>query len=467
MRARTGRVIKMTFLDVLSSYGMIIFEFTLEFSVFLFMFLRKLARRGKFPLRVALFSLAYLAIGLPAAWFYTAFGATVWGRIIVYSLLFGAATLFAYFCFSESYLTVLFCCSMAYAAQNLVYKLFLTLWTFGNMLDLFESWGSNFNIFYRLVYYTVFIACCIAVWFLFVRGITAKLQSHTIDRKMLAVTVIVLAVTVILCSFEDVFFAELSSGRENRFDNPLYYALRQTGNVFSIVCCVASLLFASKTIVEHKLQQEVEYLKHAVHQGERQYEISRDTINLINIKCHDIKYKLDSIAVNNDVSRAAVEDLRESISIYDSKIETGNKLLDVLLTEKSLFCEQNNISLSCMADGSKLDFMETGDLYCLFGNLLDNALEAVKAIEQNERRVISLTVKARDGIVLVQEENYFDGELTFEDGLPLTTKDDKAYHGFGMRSLRMIVKKYGGELTTYVTEDIFHLNIIFSLNIDK
>ena len=62
----------------------------------------------------------------------------------------------------------------------------------------------------------------------------------------------------------------------------------------------------------------------------------------------------------------------------------------------------------------------------------------------------------------MQEENYFKGKLAFEDGLPLTTKEDKESHGFGMRSLRMIVKKYGGELTASVSDDIFHLNIIFS-----
>ena len=117
-----------------------------------------------------------------------------------------------------------------------------------------------------------------------------------------------------------------------------------------------------------------------------------------------------------------------------------------------------------MADGKQLEFIEPGDLYCLFGNLLDNALEAVKAIAQDERRVINLAVKAKDGMVFVQEENYFDGKIVFENGLPLTTKEDKSYHGFGMHSLRMIVTKYGGELTSYVIDDIFHLNIIFPLH---
>lgn len=454
----------MSFLQVLWTYGVIIFEFTVEFYVFLFLFLRKLEKRSRFTLRAVLLSLAYAAIGLPVAWFYTAFGDNVWGRIAVYLVLFGTATGFAYLCFAESYITVLFCCSMAYASQNLVYKLFLIFWTFGESIDLFSGWGERFDLYYRLVYYSFYAACYAAVWFLFIRGITSRLQARAIDRKMLAVTVFVLAITVVLCSFEDVYFAQLSVWRENRFDEPIYYILRQTGNIFSVVCCVIALVLASKTIVEQTLQREVEFLKHAVRQGERQYEISKDTIDLINVKCHDIKYKLNALAMRDGVSRAAMDDLSESISIYDTRISTGNKLLDVLLTEKSLYCEQNKITLSCMADGKQLEFIEPGDLYCLFGNLLDNALEAVKAIAQDERRVINLAVKAKDGMVFVQEENYFDGKIVFENGLPLTTKEDKSYHGFGMHSLRMIVTKYGGELTSYVIDDIFHLNIIFPIH---
>ena len=156
-----------------------------------------------------------------------------------------------------------------------------------------------------------------------------------------------------------------------------------------------------------------------------------------------------------------MQDLEESVSIYDSRIETGSPLLNVLLTEKSLFCEQNSINLSCMIDGEKLGFIEEGDLYCLFGNLVDNALEAVKNIKEPARRVIDLVVKSKDGLLLVQEENYFDGKLTFEDGLPVTTKEDKDRHGFGMRSLRLIARKYGGELTAFTEGDVFHLNIIF------
>lgn len=450
----------MSFIDVLWTYGAIILEFSAEFFVFLFLFVRRLNRRRKFVLRAVLCAIGYAALVLPVAWFYTAFGQNVAGRIFVYLVLFALATLGIKLCFAETYVTALFCCGMAYAAQNLVYKLFLLFWTFGEWLKLFNKWGDYFDLYYRLVYYAFFCGCATAVWFVFVRNVTDKLKTHEIDVKMLAVTGFVLGITIVLCSFEDVFFAELAAERENNFALPAYYVLRQTGNVFSVVCCVIALLLASKTMVEKSLLRELEYLKHAVRQGERQYRISRDTIELINIKCHDIKYKINALAHQGAVAPEAVEDLRGSISIYDSNVQTGSPLLDVLLTEKSLFCEQNNISLSCMIDGDRLSFMEEGDLYCLFGNMIDNALEAVKAIREDERRVINLVVKSRGGMVLIQEENYFDGTLTFEDGLPQTTKDDKDYHGFGMRSLRLIVKKYGGELTANVTDDIFHLNII-------
>ena len=159
-----------------------------------------------------------------------------------------------------------------------------------------------------------------------------------------------------------------------------------------------------------------------------------------------------------------IDDLQSSISIYDAKVDTGNKLLDVLLTEKSLYCEKNGINFSCMADGARLSFLSDGDLYCLFGNIIDNALEAVSKIEEKERRVINLVVKVKNDMLIVQQDNFYDGNLQFSDGLPVTTKNDKDYHGFGMRSIRMIVHKYDGEFTTYVKGDVFHLNVIFGLN---
>ena len=79
------------------------------------------------------------------------------------------------------------------------------------------------------------------------------------------------------------------------------------------------------------------------------------------------------------------------------------------------------------------------------------------------KRLIHVTVSSQRGFVLLRFENYCQDSLRFREGLPVTTKADKHYHGFGMRSIKMIVHKYGGELTAQVEEGIFHLNILFSL----
>lgn len=445
-------------------YQKIILEFLFELYVFYALTTRKLNRAPRFWIRTLAGAGAVLVLAYGAAFFYRSFGDTALGRIGIYILLFAVTAAHVRLCFDESFPTVLFCCNVAYAAQNLCYKLYLTLWCGGEALGWYNGWGQRFDLYYRLMYYSFFALAVAAVYLVFIRPLLRHMSGGRLNYQMFAIAVLVLSITVILCSVEDVYFAQLSVGRENRFEIPAYFLLRQSGNLFSVMCCAIALILTSRTVERRELQQEVEYLQHAVHQSELQYEISRDTIDLINVKCHDIRYKLGALAVQGEQVRPeAVADLQKSISIYDAKVETGNQFLDVLLTEKSLYCEQNGIMFSCMADGARLTFMDDGDLYCLFGNIIDNALEAVKAIKEEQRRVINLVVKARGNMLVIQSDNYFDGERAFEGGLPVTTKADRNYHGFGMRSIRMIVHKYEGELTVYVADGIFHLNILFSL----
>lgn len=450
--------------EVWEIYRKIILEFLFELYVFYALTTRKLNRAPRFRLRAPAGLAGVLALACGAALLYRSFGNTAPGRIGIYIFLFAATVAHMRLCFDESFPTVLFCCNVAYAAQNLCYKLYLTLWCGGEALGWYDGWGWRFDLYYHLMYYGCFVLTTAAVYLAFIRPLLRHMSGGRLNYHMFAIAALALSITVILCSVEDVYFSHLSVVRENRFELWDYYVLRQAGNLFSVMGCAVVLMLASRTVEQRELRQEVEYLQHAVHQSERQYEISRDTIDLINVKCHDIRYKLGALAAQGERMRPeAVADLQKSISIYDAKVETGNQLLDVLLTEKSLYCEQNGITFSCMADGGKLAFLEDGDLYCLFGNIIDNALEAVKAIGERQRRVVNLLVKARGDMLVIQSDNYFDGERTFEGGLPLTTKADRNYHGFGMRSIRLIVRKYGGELTTYVQDGIFHLNVLFSL----
>lgn len=449
--------------QLLFNYWAVILEFLFELGVFCALCCTRLTRRSDFGRRLAVSLGALLLVCLAVAGFYTRFGDTIPGRVLVYVFLFLLAFGVGMAVFEESVWTILFCTSTAYAAQNLVYKLYLIQYFFGKLLGIYSFPDTVMGkVEYRTMYYTVFALLAAAVYFLFIRRMRDKLAEDRLNDTVLTVAVIILAVSVILCSVEDILFER--SGMSVLVGTAQFtplFALRQASSAISAVCGVAILLFLSRTLEKRNLQREVEQLQHTIRQSEQQYRISRDTVDMINIKCHDMKYKLDAAILGSGVSADAFADLRRSIAIYDSAIETGNPLLNVLFTEKSLYCESHGITLSCMVDGRLLSFMEDGDLYCLFGNIVDNALEAVMGIEEREKRVINVVVKGREGMALVQVENYYTGLLRGEDGEPVTTKSDKNYHGFGLRSIRAITRKYGGEMSVDARGDIFGLTLLF------
>ena len=453
----------MIILELLKLYGNVIFEFLFEIYIFYILITRKLKRKENFSKRFIIGLIVVLLLSFLITIFYKAYGNTAIGRVIVYTSIFILTIGHLKICYDEPIWTIILCSVLGYAVQNLVYKIFLVIWTTVLWYKLFDIWDSalTFILHYRLLYYSIFGLSVFIIYKFFISKIHEKLHDTHLKYQLLIIASSVLLVTNILCSLEDVYFISLSVGRENDFDNLNHFILRQTGNMFSIVCCILVIILITQTLEKDNLKQKIEYLQHTIRNSQRQYEISRDTINLINIKCHDIKYKIE--ASLND--KKEVDSINEMIAIYDSKIETGNNLLNVLFTEKSLYCEQNNIKFSAMVDGAKLDFIEDGDLYCLFGNLTDNALEAVAKIPNKEKRIINIIVKMVDDMLIIQEENYYVGNISFDnEGLPITSKVDKDYHGFGIQSIKLLVEKYHGVLTTYVNDDIFHLNILFNLH---
>ena len=156
-----------------------------------------------------------------------------------------------------------------------------------------------------------------------------------------------------------------------------------------------------------------------------------------------------------------LDEISREVGVYDSVVKSGNDALDTILTEKSLYCEKHGITLSCIADGRALDFVEPTDLYSFFGNALDNAIEAVERLDDPERRSIGLVVRRTGDMVSVHVENYFDGQVSFGgEGLPQTRKADEANHGFGTRSMRMIAEGLGGSLACKIQGDVFHLDAL-------
>lgn len=218
--------------------------------------------------------------------------------------------------------------------------------------------------------------------------------------------------------------------------------------IFHALVCVFVITVEVEIVVNQGLRAEKAAVEQALSERQSQYELSRANIEAINIKCHDLRHQIRHLADGGSaVSQEALDDAAREIAVYDSTVRTGNEALDTILTEKRLLCGREDITLTCIADGSALGGMAPADIYAFFGNALDNAIEAVRKLPNPDERTISVIVKRRAGMAMVHVENSCVEGISFVDGLPQTTKADRSNHGLGTRSMRAIAQRYGGTIT--------------------
>lgn len=103
------------------------------------------------------------------------------------------------------------------------------------------------------------------------------------------------------------------------------------------------------------------------------------------------------------------------------------------------------------------------DICTVFGNMLDNAIECELRIPDKEKRLIHVAVYSHKDFLIIRCENYCPEEVSFRDGLPVTTKQDSDYHGYGVKSIRYTAQKYGGSVTMEVREKWFVMNILIPI----
>lgn len=232
-------------------------------------------------------------------------------------------------------------------------------------------------------------------------------------------------------------------------------------SLYAVTSCTL-LLFLFFGIWENDLTHaEAEAYRELLHEQKSQYELSKKNIELINIKCHDLKHQIRALRTSDN--EKFVKEIEHEIMIYDSSVKTGNEVLDVILREKALQCEAEGITMTCFLEGSAISFMDEMDIYSLFGNLLSNAYESSLKLQDKGKRTIALSGRNVGAMFFLHEENYIENALEFENGLPKTSKDNADMHGFGMKSMRRIAEKYGGEMVVKSDGNKFSIDFIFPL----
>ena len=395
--------------------------FMTELFISEMLFTWKLSKRPFFAVRVAVSYIVCL-------------GAAMVFPILSYSAVYAAALFFVlfaisvimlrYVCYNERWQTIMFYGAAAFAVQHIAYELFNLLVIAFDLNDgmPIEVYGDRFADTYNTLIALTEFVCYFVVYWLGYLFIGRNVYAGAVDGfsfPMLALTMCTIVVSV---CFKYAQFGLLHRG---------------------------------------KMQRELDYVKTMWLHEKKQYRMLKENIDYINVKCHDLRHQISDIGKLRSLDTKSISEIQKIISIYDSSLKTGNEALDILLMEKTMLCHYHGIRITCIADGEALSFMDEPDIYSLFGNALDNAIDALKPVEDEQKRVIGVDIRRTSGFLSVHIYNYCREKPVFFRGLPQTSHRDKYNHGFGMKSMQLIAEKYGGVFRAYLEGDIFNVKIIF------
>lgn len=132
----------------------------------------------------------------------------------------------------------------------------------------------------------------------------------------------------------------------------------------------------------------------------------------------------------------------QDIRLAEEIIYSANPVVNAILKVKSVKAKEKEIPMQVTTLLPQRVSVDIGDMGVLYGNLLDNAIEAAMAVEQ-EKRYVHVESKFQEGRLLLSIKNSKpSGTSSYQQ----TSKKDKIKHGRGIRSVRKVAEKYGGEL---------------------
>ncbi len=230
-------------------------------------------------------------------------------------------------------------------------------------------------------------------------------------------------------------------------------ALAAIFRIAVLLCFLFALGLLLGLIKWNRLGEELTVTEQLLLREKRYYQQSKANIEAINRMTHDLKHRLSDIG--NKLNEEELESLRQAMKLYDSNIKTGYEVLDTILYEKQLYCSQNGVRLTCMADGSLVSHLSPSHLYSLFDNAIDNAIEAVRNLPDPESRLCCVSIGKVNSGAEIAVYNYYDASR--DDAV--TSKSDRNRHGYGIASMRAVAEHYGGTLSVTRQEGIFTVTV--------
>lgn len=282
----------------------------------------------------------------------------------------------------------------------------------------------------------------IGAW-LILRRFLAKIPSHLNTKTWLIIDMLILASFVAI--FTIIYFMPE--------DTTIVYPICGAAIFSSFGCMYLAAYIYDSMQTAYRVQQmetQRDYYKERITEEER-----------VRAIYHDLKNHLLVMESrqNTEETRQMAQTLRSQIEAYEDYVHTGNDFLDIILKDKAAKAREKQIDFSAMVDFNGIDFIEPLDISTIFGNAIDNAIEASEKLPKERRLVTVRAERVRDMLLIAVENNILPGTQAPEG----TTKKDRFVHGFGIPNIRKAIEKYGGQCSFQQEERTYRLKTLIPI----
>ncbi len=292
--------------------------------------------------------------------------------------------------------------------------------------------------------------------FLKIRGKDLQPSFHMVPKsvKMIALTSILASAFIIGIFLDCGVYMPIS--KMNTIQRTVLVA------IITVIGSIFPVLIANSIGKSFYNKQAKQFEKQIEIQAKHYEEMSKSNFELRRFK-HDYKNMLIGVEkfLNDGDSDSALKLLRKQsqvISVKSNSFDTGNGIVDAILIEKQQKAE--TVHSTIKFDGAiSTEKISPTDLCIIFGNTLDNAIEACEKLKGDGENMILVTCKSKGEYIFVKISNPVRDEIEIKNSNIKTSKEDKSNHGFGLYSLKKAIKKYGGNLSFNCVDNQFSVDL--------
>ncbi len=237
----------------------------------------------------------------------------------------------------------------------------------------------------------------------------------------------------------------------------------ERNSVFLIELIAATFFILISSMKNMKIREDTYILEFKNKILEENYQEIRNMYHNNMYRNHDIKNHLiiiNNFCVQGNVT-AAVDYIKSISNFSDVNrhyISSNNIILDIILNYKLGEAERKEIEVETMIDEMDILLIKENDICAILSNLLDNAIEACDNMNKG-KKWIKIVIRLKGDMLIICVSNSFSGKYKEENGKYVTIKEGT--HGFGMKSVKAKVEKYGGNVEWGHKNDTFIATITF------